>query len=81
MDRISAGQEMILVRSRKQRDGSSAESDQETGREGCPWVRIKLAQRLQVNGNVCQENWREERRGRSYISGKSLQLDGGPGIN
>lgn len=60
VDRISVGQEMILVRSRKQRDGSSTELDWERGREGCPWVRIELARRLSVNGNVCQEKWREE---------------------
>lgn len=57
MDRISAGQEMILVRSRKQREGSVAELDWERGNEGCPWVRTELARRLHVNGNVCAENW------------------------
>lgn len=57
MDRISAGQEMILVRSRKQRGGSSAELDWERGNEGCPWVRIELARQLYVNGNICAESW------------------------
>lgn len=58
MDRISAGQEMILVRSRKQREGGRLEGlDWERGNEGCPWVRIESARQLHVNGNICAESW------------------------
>lgn len=38
MDEISAGQEMILMRSRKQSVGIVAELDWEASGEGCPWV-------------------------------------------
>lgn len=40
MDRISAGQEMILVRSRKKSRGSEVELDSRRGSERCLRVRV-----------------------------------------
>lgn len=56
MDRILAGQEMILVRSRKKGRGSEVELDSGRGSERCLRVRTELARRLRVNGNVCPES-------------------------
>lgn len=81
MDRISAGQEMILVRSRKQRWGGLAELDWERGNEGCPWVRIELAQQLHVNGNICTESWWEEEGEKLCFRGKAAVSRRGTGIN
>lgn len=56
MDRISVGQEMILVRSRKKSRGSEVELDSGRGSERCLRVRTELARWLRVNGNVCTES-------------------------
>lgn len=58
-----------------------AQLDWERGSEGCPWVRIELAQQPHVNGNICAENWLEEEGEKLCFRGKPAARRRGTGIN